>query len=437
EDAAALLGALERAQDAVRAAADAASAAREADDALEAWSGRAAGVLVRAGWGEPSGGVGSAIAGGPSPAGPDSPVGEATVPVPGFHAATAPPAPVHHDAILLAVTDAHAAAQSAVARAARRAALQERDAEDAAEADRLASRATSREADRDAVLAATGAADLSALEQARVETDRREALDASVREGDEAVRAEAGGGPDGDALITEARTGAVSDWAARREELDVELPRVDEERTAAIAARTDSTRDREALEASVDLPRIDGEIEQVRADAARLLTELRTTVRARELIGRTLDAFVRDRQPTVLRDASAWFARITDGRYTDVRQTLQERRGKQTPVLQVLTAHGAALDPATLSRGTREQLYLALRLALVGRTARDATPLPLVMDDVLVNFSPDRSRAVAEVVAEVAREHQVLFFTCHPATRDLLVDAAGGDGVRVEELTRG
>jgi uncharacterized protein YhaN len=57
------------------------------------------------------------------------------------------------------------------------------------------------------------------------------------------------------------------------------------------------------------------------------------------------------------------------------------------------------------------------------------------MDDVLVNVSPDRAATVAQVIAEVAREHQILFFTCHPATRDLLAGAADG-AARVEELAR-
>ncbi|MEV4422646.1 hypothetical protein AB0L40_22125 [Patulibacter sp. NPDC049589] len=50
---------------------------------------------------------------------------------------------------------------------------------------------------------------------------------------------------------------------------------------------------------------------------------------------------------------------------------------------------------------------------------------------------------MADVVAEVASEQRVLFFTCHPGTRDLLVRAAaaraataGGRTARVEELGR-
>ena len=50
--------------------------------------------------------------------------------------------------------------------------------------------------------------------------------------------------------------------------------------------------------------------------------------------------------------------------------------------------------------------------------------LPIVMDEVLVNFDPARARLAAGAIAELAHERQVLFFTCHPATRDLLVEAA-------------
>jgi len=43
-------------------------------------------------------------------------------------------------------------------------------------------------------------------------------------------------------------------------------------------------------------------------------------------------------------------------------------------------------------------------------------PLPLVMDEVLVNFDPDRARRTAELIADVAQRNQVLLFTCHPET---------------------
>ena len=44
------------------------------------------------------------------------------------------------------------------------------------------------------------------------------------------------------------------------------------------------------------------------------------------------------------------------------------------------------------------------------------------MDEVLVNFDPLRSRAAAQAILEISREHQVLFFTCRPETVALFRD---------------
>jgi uncharacterized protein YhaN len=422
-----LLAAIERAQQVVRGADDAADRERDARAAAEAWTGRAAEVLAGAG----------------------RVVGDAAA----------------ADGVVDAVLAAHRAAVGEVERARTRVDLDEQLAADDAELERLGAAAADESAQLDALLREHGVADLEELDLAREATERRQTLDGAIAERAEVVRRVAGGGADGDALVAAARDGDVSGWATRRAEIDGELAELEAEQRRAVEARAEAATARRALEHAVDLPRIDGEIEQARADAAELLRDVRTAMRARDLIAGTLDAFVRDQQPAVLRDASAWFSRVTAGRYSAVRQVVGERGGRGRPALQVIGPRGATLDPAVLSRGTREQLYLCLRLALARATAGQATALPLVMDDVLVNFSPDRARAVAAVLAAVARDQQVLFFTCHPGTRDLLLEAggaaggAGGDagaageadpgggpsnavraatgGVRIEELGRG
>jgi len=82
-----------------------------------------------------------------------------------------------------------------------------------------------------------------------------------------------------------------------------------------------------------------------------------------------------------------------------------------------------------LSRGTREQLYVVMRLALASDLARRRTPpghLPLVMDDCLVNFDPQRAEATARLLAGWALDAQCLLFTCHPETAELLLEASQG-----------
>jgi uncharacterized protein YhaN len=128
----------------------------------------------------------------------------------------------------------------------------------------------------------------------------------------------------------------------------------------------------------------------------------------RAMLDETRRIYETDRQPQVLRQASNFFAVMTEGRYVRV----------FTPVdgseIQVERADGVRLSPQTLSRGTAEQLYLCMRLALVREYANHVEPLPVVLDDIFVNFDPSRTSSSIRAVRELCATHQVLLFTCHP-----------------------
>ena len=67
-----------------------------------------------------------------------------------------------------------------------------------------------------------------------------------------------------------------------------------------------------------------------------------------------------------------------------------------------------------LSTGTREQLFVSLRLAMVAMFARRGIQLPMILDDVCVNFDIDRTQIAINVICDFAKQgHQVLMFTCH------------------------
>jgi hypothetical protein len=96
-----------------------------------------------------------------------------------------------------------------------------------------------------------------------------------------------------------------------------------------------------------------------------------------------------------------------------------DRRG-----LLVENNQGESLSLDVLSRGTREAVFIGLRLALAGSFARRGAMLPLVLDDVLVNFDSDRVRCAANVLCDFARQgHQVIMFTCHEHITDIFEDA--------------
>lgn len=106
--------------------------------------------------------------------------------------------------------------------------------------------------------------------------------------------------------------------------------------------------------------------------------------------------------------ASDYMHRMTSGRYHRIWAPLGE------DFLCIDDEYGQTFRVEQLSGGTREQLFLAIRFALVREFAKRGVELPLVMDDLFVNFDQERTEAAADCLLEVAREgQQVLFFTCH------------------------
>jgi uncharacterized protein YhaN len=142
------------------------------------------------------------------------------------------------------------------------------------------------------------------------------------------------------------------------------------------------------------------------------IAEARERWRERATVGAMLDLIRNDyeqhRQPETLLEASKVLERLTRGRYPRVWTPLAD------DVLLVDDADGVSLPVEHLSRGTREQLFLAVRLALVAMYARRGVQLPMVLDDVLVNFDDRRAAIAAEVLTDFAKQgHQLLVFTCH------------------------
>ena len=93
-----------------------------------------------------------------------------------------------------------------------------------------------------------------------------------------------------------------------------------------------------------------------------------------------------------------------------------------TESISVVAPDGTTKTPDKLSRGTREQLYLFLRFGLIQQFGEQETSLPVIVDEVLVNFDPKRARRAAEAFAQLARTNQILVFTCHPTMAELFTE---------------
>ena len=90
---------------------------------------------------------------------------------------------------------------------------------------------------------------------------------------------------------------------------------------------------------------------------------------------------------------------------------VEDQNGKQKNILQ-------------LSSGTAEQLYLALRFGFIRELGKQFELLPIVFDDILVNFDPDRSSSAGASIIELAETNQIFYFTCYPETKEMFMDLA-------------
>ncbi|MCY4528630.1 MAG: AAA family ATPase [Chloroflexi bacterium] len=201
---------------------------------------------------------------------------------------------------------------------------------------------------------------------------------------------------------------------ARHEELSTERGSVQNE-LRTLMGEEESSRLR--MERNVLLEQIKGNAR----DWARLTL-------AQSLLDEARRKFERERQPGVVRHAEKFFTNITEGRYRQVYAPL----GEQT--ITVTDAEGGTKQPSELSRGTREQLFLSLRFGLIRELGQRTEPLPVVVDEVLVNFDPDRALRAAAAFTELSGTNQVLVFTCHPTVVELFRNAASVVGVDEPDL---
>ncbi len=262
-----------------------------------------------------------------------------------------------------------------------------------------------------AFLAEFSASDAAALRADVERSSQAEALRARISTGAQALASLSG---PGHALAAfEEALAAVEDIEAARvridelttsaEALEIERSGLYEQAGALRDRRAEMERDVAATEERQRHSDLRGRLE---AEAARWSVLALAT----EIVMRARAAYERAHRPAVVEAAERYVREWTDDQYRRIIAPL----GRQIEAME--HRDGTQVPLAGLSRGTAEQLYLALRFGLVEHFAAGAEPLPIVMDDILVNFDDERAARAARSIEELATRQQVMYFTCHPAT---------------------
>ncbi len=269
-----------------------------------------------------------------------------------------------------------------------------------------------------------------ALGPAITHAERRADLLRRIAEGREAALALAEGQPL--AALAEAAEGA--DLDALRAQIETHAAEAQE-----IMARREGqgAERRDAEELLARLGGVSGAAEaaQQRHDAAAAMGGQRPRRYARlhvaaRLLRHGIDGFRQRQQGPLLERGGAHFAALTAGRYDRLLVGFE----RDEPELQVGRADGAELGVAALSEGTRDQLYLALRVAAIETYGASAEPLPLIGDDLLVHFDDTRAAAALRLLAGLGERMQTILFTHHHHLAELARAEIAGDRLAIHVL---
>ena len=134
------------------------------------------------------------------------------------------------------------------------------------------------------------------------------------------------------------------------------------------------------------------------------------------ILEQQIEAYRKENQAPVLGRAGELFSTLTLGSYAGLRDEL-DASGK--PVLLGVRPNDQEVAIGGMSDGSRDQLYLALRMATLEQHLKKGEPMPFVVDDILIGFDDHRTRVCLEVLAQLSTRIQVLLFTHHRRVLEL------------------
>lgn len=144
------------------------------------------------------------------------------------------------------------------------------------------------------------------------------------------------------------------------------------------------------------------------------------------ILEQQIENYRKENQAPVLGRAGELFSKLTLGSYAGLRDEL-DSSGK--PILLGVRPNDHEVAIAGMSDGSRDQLYLALRLATLEQHIKKEEAMPFVVDDILIGFDDDRTRVCLEVLAQLSTKIQVLLFTHHQRVLELASNCNQSDKI--------
>lgn len=162
--------------------------------------------------------------------------------------------------------------------------------------------------------------------------------------------------------------------------------------------------------------RADGILGGIKKDVERYL-KLRL---ASSILNSEIERYRQRNQSPLLKRAGEILSRLTLNSFSTIEIAYTDN---DKPVLVCVRPSGEKLGIEGMSEGSCDQLYLSLRLASLEKYINENEPLPLIVDDILVNFDDRRAESALKVLTGLSEKIQVIFFTHHKHLVEIAKDA--------------
>ncbi|MCM3359647.1 AAA family ATPase [Psychrobacillus sp. MER TA 171] len=151
------------------------------------------------------------------------------------------------------------------------------------------------------------------------------------------------------------------------------------------------------------------QLEEKKSELYELVKKWAAYKTVTEAIKQTVLQLKEERLPDVLDKAKSYFRILTDESYELLEFTPEG-------LFEAVKPSGERFRIAELSQATKEQAYIALRIALAV-SLKNRVAFPIILDDPFVHFDRNRLKQVVQLMKELQNEHQLLYFTCHEHMR--------------------
>jgi uncharacterized protein YhaN len=187
----------------------------------------------------------------------------------------------------------------------------------------------------------------------------------------------------------------------------------------------------ETFEAAAGINAAEARRQSIAAEIRAVIERYLSVKLARELLKQAIDRLRHERQDPLIARASELFCLATRGSFVGIATDVDDHGN---PAVVGRRASGEQVHVNLMSDGTRDQLFLAFRLASIEHYCAVAEPLPFIADDLLVHFDDDRTAETLALLAELGRITQVLLFTHHRSVRDAAVSLTVQGTARIVDL---